>query len=661
MSDNGNDNDNDTDTDTGNDRKSATAAQEPPEPPEPPQPPQPPQPPEPTETGTTPTGDTPSSAGANTPAVPAVPSTKSQRSREDAAAPMGVGTTDVGLRVLASLGEISHVPANFDQPCFDVTRGGVLLALPALMACGLLRHASRFFSLPPGYYGLESIFLLLAFMALSRIRNIEGLRYTAPGEWGKILGLDRCPEAKTLREKISILTTADDAVGPWAAQLCQDWMEASQDATGVLYVDGHCRVYHGHQTQLPRHYIARQKLCLRATTDYWVHGLDGMPFFKVNQAIDPGLIKTLEETIVPRLESSIPGQPTAEELAAEPLRQRFAIVCDRESFSPGYFKRMNAKRIAVQTYLKNPGPDWPEAEFTPHQIRLLNGDTATMMLAERGTLLGRGPDQLWMREVRKLCESGHQVAIVSTQWLATVDQIVAPQFGRWYQENWFKYAREHFDLDGLINYQLEPLDDTTKLVNPAWRALDSDARKRQGKLQKLHAKLGKLKTEQDMTPGQAQAYTEQATALMTEVTTAEQELDEVKAKRRSLPKHITVAELPEGTRFQQLATRSKHFVDTIKIIAYRAETAMAATIKEELNEHHRDEARAIVRAICETEADLTPDAKARTLTVTLHSLANPKHNAAAARLCASLNETETTYPGTDLKMVFEMVFEKVSP
>jgi hypothetical protein len=568
---------------------------------------------------------------------------------------MGVGTTDTGLRVLASLGKISHVPASFDEPCADVSRAGVLLALPALMACGLLRHASRFFSLPQGYYGLESIFLLLAFMALGRIRNIEGLRYTAPGEWGKILGLDRCPEAKTLREKIAILTAAGEAVATWAAQLCQDWMDASPDATGVLYVDGHCRVYHGHQTDLPRHYIARQKLCLRATTDYWVHGLDGMPFFKVNQAVDPGLIKTLEETIVPRLESSIPGQPTAAELAAAPLRQRFAIVCDRESFSPGYFKRMNAKRIAVQTYLKNPGPDWAKEEFTKHQVRLLNADTATMMLAERGTRLGQGENQLWVREIRKLCESGHQVAIVSTQWLATLEQIVAPQFGRWYQENWFKYAREHFDLDRLIDYQLEPLDDTTRLVNPAWRALDSHIRKSQGQIHKLHAKLGKLKTEQDMTPEQAQAYEEKATVLMEEAAAAKKEVDEVKKRRREVPKHITAAELPEGARFQQLATRSKHFVDTVKLIAYRAETALAATVKEELNEHHQDEARAIVRAICDTEADLTPDAAARTLTVTLHSLSNPKHNAAAARLCASLNETETTYPGTDLKMIFEIV------
>ena len=70
-------------------------------------------------------------------------------------------------------------------------------------------------------------------------------------------------------------------------------MAAAPEQAGVLYVDGHVRVYHGHQTQLPRHYVARQKLCLRATVDYWVNAMDGQPFFAVNVAADPGLIQVL--------------------------------------------------------------------------------------------------------------------------------------------------------------------------------------------------------------------------------------------------------------------------------------------------------------------------------------------------------------------------------
>ena len=49
----------------------------------------------------------------------------------------------------------------------DIAKGGVLLALPALLVCGLLHDAGEYFRLPKGFYGLKTIFLLLAFMALA--------------------------------------------------------------------------------------------------------------------------------------------------------------------------------------------------------------------------------------------------------------------------------------------------------------------------------------------------------------------------------------------------------------------------------------------------------------------------------------------------------------
>ena len=230
--------------------------------------------------------------------------------------------------MLASLGRLESAPSRF-QACQDVSFGGVLLALPSLLACGLLRHAPRFFSLPKGYYGLAHIFLPVGFLTLGRIRSIEKLRYTAPGEWGKLLGLDRCPEVKTLRQKINPLSCQGQPM-EWAAELCSDWMEENPQPVGTLYVDGHVRAYHGRQTKLPRHYLARQRLCPRATTDYWIHGSDGLPFFKVNQAVDPGLIQVIEEQIVPELERQIPGQPTAEQLQDDPLRMRFRLIFDHQ-------------------------------------------------------------------------------------------------------------------------------------------------------------------------------------------------------------------------------------------------------------------------------------------------------------------------------------------
>ena len=190
------------------------------------------------------------------------------------------------------MGLLQAAPICFES-VQDVPGGGVLCALPALLALGLLRHSHKNFSLPPGYYPLETIFLVIAFLALARVKSLEALRYEPPGEWGKLVGLDRIPEVRTLREKIGLLCEKELAVQDWSRALAQDWMAAQPESAGTLCIDGHVRVYHGQLTELPRRYVARQRLCLRGTTDYWVNALDGQPFFVVSQAADPGLLKVL--------------------------------------------------------------------------------------------------------------------------------------------------------------------------------------------------------------------------------------------------------------------------------------------------------------------------------------------------------------------------------
>ena len=159
----------------------------------------------------------------------------------------------------------------------DVPDGGVLFALPALLLLGLLSKSREMFSMPEGFYPLESIFLLLALMALGRIPSLEALRYVAPGEWGKLIGLDRIPEVRTLRQKITALCAEQGSAQRWSNALAKQWMADEPECAGVFYADGHVRVYHGKLTDLPRRYIARERLCLRGTTDYWVNAMDGRP------------------------------------------------------------------------------------------------------------------------------------------------------------------------------------------------------------------------------------------------------------------------------------------------------------------------------------------------------------------------------------------------
>ncbi len=561
---------------------------------------------------------------------------------------MGMGAGNTLERVAASLGELDEVGINF-QPALDVPHGGVLLALPALCVSGLLRHARKYFELPRGYYGLGSVFLLLAFMALARVKSIEAMRYRAPGEWGKLLGLDRVPEVRTLRRKVALLVH-DERPTQWSAALCADWMAADPDSATVLYVDGHVRVYHGHQTALPRHYVARQRLCLRATTEYWVNARDGQPFFLISKAVDPGLLQVLEHDIVPRLEQEVPGQPGAVELAADPLRHRFTLIFDREGYSPGFLLRMKQKRIACLTYHKHPGEDWPCEEFQPCEVTLVSGHRVRMKLAERGTWLGA---KLWVREIRKLTDSAHQTAILCTDYRSDLSPEAAAMFARWSQENFFKYMREHYGLDRLIDYQTEDIPDTTQVVNPDYRRLDGQVRSKVGTVNRRRAEFGALTIEGEIAPKKMAAYQDQKAQLQEQITQLQAEIEQLKGARKATARHIPISQLPEDVRFQRLRTQSKHFIDTIKMIAYRAETAMAQVLRETMS--RPDDTRTLLRAIYNAEADLIPDQTAQTLTVRLHHLANPSADDAARHLCQELNATETIFPGTNLRLVYELV------
>jgi hypothetical protein len=560
---------------------------------------------------------------------------------------MGVGAADVVGRLAASVGELDAVAPDF-TPALDVPNGGLLCALPALLAVGLLAGAERYLQLPKGYYGLDSLLLLLAFMALARIESIESLRYSAPGEWGNLLGLDRVPEVRTLRAKIALLAQ-EDAPQQWSAALCERWMAAAPEHSGVLYIDGHVRVYNGSQTQLPRHYVARQRLCLRATTDYWVNAMDGQPFFVVNQAVDPGLIQVIEQEMVPRIEQRLPVAANKEPLEADPLAHRFTLVFDREGYSPDFLGRMKAQRIACLTYHKFPGEDWPEQEFASAQVRLPSGEIVTMDLAERGTCLSNG---LWVRELRKLTERGHQTAILCTDYRSAAAPLAMAMFARWSQENFFKYAREHFALDRLIDYRTEAISEPIRVVNPDYRHLDGQVRSATGKLTRRLAKLAAMTLQEPIEPKHVEPFVRRKATLQEEIEILQHQLDALKAERKQTPHHVTIDELAEEARFRQLSTHSKHLIDTIKMIAYRAETAMANSLREHLK--RPDEARCLLRALYTTEADLLPDPAAGTLTVRLHHGANAATDQVIEKLCEELNATDTMFPRTNLRLVLKL-------
>ena len=194
-----------------------------------------------------------------------------------------------------------------------------------------------------------------------------------------------------------------------------------------------------------------------------------------------------------------------------------------------------------------------------------------------------------------------------------------------------------------------------EVVNPAYRKLDAQVRRAAAEVARKKAEFGQLHLKGEIKEGKVEDYLQEKMQMQAEIQAQEQQLKELKAKRKETKRKIPFGELPDGEQFDKLADRSKHFIDTIKIIAYRAETAIAQTIREKLNVHHRDEARALARQIFQTEANFQPNPESKTLTVEIHGLATPKHDSILQHLCEELTATETIYPGTELRLIFKRV------
>lgn len=584
---------------------------------------------------------------------------------------MGIATTRHGDRIGSAISGAGHAEAIFEAH-EAVCGAGVLFLLPALLLQGLLK-TKEVYSLPKThYYGLESIMLTLCFMALARIKNPEQLKQCRPGELGKVIGLDRIPEVKCLREKISLFTDQNQA-RTLNNLLIDHWYAAADEASSFLYIDGHVRIYYGEQANLPAKFVSRQRLCLSATTEFWVNDAQGMPVMvvtgelteKLQQAIEGYIIPELEKTnILPTPTNEATVATTKEATAITEIEGKEAmldnthspkekppvctLVFDREAYEPAFFARLwQTKGIAVLTYRKNVKDKWDESVFVEMEVTVL-GNTFTMLICERTIVLGG----VEFREIRRLSGS-HQTAIITTNRVISTADTAGRMFSRWGQENFFRYLIMDYDFDKMITYGIETIDENKEVVNPVYRSLGYKIAKVKNEVFRIEAQIYQL-TEQAVDgaiEGMEQSINKQAD-LVEKLQNKQAELDELKKERKGIKKKIPLKEMPEQQRYNKLNVESKLFMNIIKMICYRAETAVANEIAPFLN-NGKEEKRMLVKQIIQSNADLIPNYENKTLTVKLHSLSAPRFNNVAEQLAELLTKTETIFPGTDLKLIFK--------
>jgi hypothetical protein len=562
---------------------------------------------------------------------------------------MGIAASRESERVAASLGQLAEGLPLF-EPANNVCQAGVLLLLPALLAQGLLTGKELYGQLKKGYYGLVTVLLFLCFMALSRIKTPEQLKQCKVGEWGKLLGLDRCPETKCLRRKIEQIVALGKAQ-QYNTVLFHQWLQSRDEDSFYFYIDGHVRVYHGQQANLPKKYVARQKLCLPGTTEYWVNDELGQPYLVVTGQLNAKLKQSLIDQIIPLLVKETAFYIDEDQLAHDTDQARFTIVFDREAYEPKFFKWLwDAYRIAVITYRKHVKDKWTETSFSEHDVEVI-GKQHKMMLGECQLAL----DGVVMREIRKLSDSGHQTSVLTTNRQITTAQVGGRMFSRWSQENFFRYMVQDYDLDRMVEYGVNNETAELRVVNPCYNQLNQQLKKLREKQGRLQAKFYKIIDENlDADLDKLSERIEDQSELQEKIQLYQLEIDQKLKQRNQTDYYIAIKDMPEDTRYNRLKTESKLFMNVIKMIAYRAETAVVNLLMPYYKSSHK-QGRMLAKEIIQNDADLIPDYGNNTLTVRLHTLSTPRANRAVRQLCKILNDSETIYPNTNLKLIYEMV------
>ncbi len=445
-------------------------------------------------------------------------------------------------RALARFGLLGESAAPVFTPGARYPLAGLLLALPPLAESGLLACTRQVYGrLRNGFYGLEVMLVLLVFLALLREARAEGATRIPPAALGRVLGLDRAPEVKTIRRKLAELAGACKAADLQMA-LARHHAATRPDTLGFMYIDGHTRAYFG-KRDIQKMHVARLKFPGPATEETWVTGSAGDPLLVVMAKPSSSLAAQIRDLL-----------PTLREIAGE---GRKPVLCfDRGGWSPELFAGIIDAGFDLLTYRKNdtgkdipalPGAAFATASWTGDDGRGRDYDLAdsTVDLAiSKGEHKGR---VLKLRQVtRRKPGDTRQVHILTTRLAGDLPAaaVIYRMTSRWREENYFRYGRAHFALDALDCYAVTPEDPDRMVPNPAKKTAAATVKTAKKTLaDAAAAREEKLAALRSPAPGQAVIITNQVLArLERPVTTARRDLAAARAAARAVPAKIPLSE-----------------------------------------------------------------------------------------------------------------------
>lgn len=527
----------------------------------------------------------------------------------------------------------------------NVRSAGLLLAVPILVAHGVFADAVRIFGrLGPAFYGIRNVVASLLLMFLARINRPEHLKEHSPQALGAVLGLDRAPEMKTVRRKIRRLSGLNKSL-EFMRQLTARHLTRREGAKLWLCVDGHVSVYSG-KRKLSKHYVTRLRLALPSVLDYWVNDERGDPVLVVTGVPKKGVAQ-----VVPRL---------IEQLRHQGEQRPVTVIFDREGWSPEMFALLDAmEAVCFLTYRKAKAhealPRLPVGAFESHQGEV-DGHAVAYELADHGIYIDYGSrrkrKRLHLRQITRRRKTGDQTHIVTNDRTSGALVLAHRMFGRWSQENFFKYMDQEMDFDGLLSYAMDDADGDRAVPNPARRKLAQRIHAVKHRLQAMTRAYGERALEnQERRHPTMRGFKIANGALGQTIREVREELDRLQHRFDSLPAKVPVRETLPGKAPQQVRVETRRLISCFRIAVFRAESALRELLRPHYRQWRQD-GRTIIQSMLQSSGDL--EVHPGELRVILAPQSAPHRTKALAVLCQELNSFGTRFPGSDLRLRFSV-------
>lgn len=369
----------------------------------------------------------------------------------------------------------------FSEPRDTRYAGALMLysALAQLDLWGVFRQLGADAG-PARRFGWAQTLATIIFCFALRFRSIEDFKNARRRDFGTLIGEEHGPSVLSMRTKIKALAESVDPVGI-SRGLFKRYLAIEPVWEGLYYIDGHfCPYYGKHQT--PRGWDAKRGLAVPGHTDVYIHDARGRALFFFSQPLNDSLARAIPDAV--------------EEIRRAHGAGPFTLIFDRGGYSGDAFRFLEAQGIGFITYLKGRKarrryseklfrPGWFFFEGERHVNRLFEKKTRVAGTGLIRTVLFRGDDGHQIPVLTNLAPSSNAAKVVHCLRL------------RWRQENDFKYLREHYAIDQIIQYGADEETQDRLVLNPRRKAIKEEVRGLTLQVQTREAELGRAFNDND--------------------------------------------------------------------------------------------------------------------------------------------------------------------